>query len=432
MIKEVRLLVWAGLLLTGVTVGRHLFADGRSVAPATFLQLQNIDSHPQAPDFALADVNTGAKLSLSDYKGKVVLLDFWATWCGPCRIEIPWFVEMQRKYQSQGFVVIGVATQDSEGAVKKFYQQFHLDYPVAMGNDALGAQYGGFLGLPTSFMIGRDGRIYSEHTGTTGEDVFTGEIERLLAGGQGAERFGSVGKNVAVGLALLAGLVSFLSPCVLPLVPGYISMLSGTSMDELRGSVDPALARRIFGNSIAFVIGFSLVFVALGASASAVGNFLLTRRTIFNIVAGIIIIIFGLHLTGLVRIPFLYRSASIHASGTQRGSAGAFFLGFAFALGWTPCIGPILAGILALAATRDTLGQGMFLLAVYSAGLAIPFLLTSLGLSQFLKFYGRFRRHLHAVEVGSGILLIGLGILIAFNRFAVLSGYLSFLNRFKL
>jgi cytochrome c-type biogenesis protein len=180
------------------------------------------------------------------------------------------------------------------------------------------------------------------------------------------------------------------------------------------------------------VIGFTVVFVALGASASAVGNFLLTRRTIFNIVAGVIIVIFGLHLTGLVRIPFLYRSASIQTGGKQRGSAGAFFLGFAFAFGWTPCIGPILAGILALAATRDTLPQGMLLLAVYSAGLAIPFLLTSLGLSQFLKFYGRFRRHLHAVEVGSGILLIALGVLIAFNKFTVLSGYLSFLNRFTL
>jgi cytochrome c-type biogenesis protein len=254
----------------------------------------------------------------------------------------------------------------------------------------------------------------------------------LLAGGQGAGRFGAVGKNIAVGLAFLAGIVSFLSPCVLPLVPGYISMLSGTSMDELRGSVDASLARRIFVNSIAFVVGFTVVFVGLGASASAVGNFLLTRRTIFNIAAGIIIIIFGLHLTGLVRIPFLYRSASIQTGGTQRGSTGAFFLGFAFAFGWTPCIGPILAGILALAATRDTLGQGMFLLAVYSAGLAIPFLLTSLGLSQFLKFYGRFRRHLQAVEVGSGILLIALGVLIAFNKFTVLSGYLSFLNRFTL
>jgi len=149
-------------------------------------------------------------------------------------------------------------------------------------------------------------------------------------------------------------------------------------MEQLRATADASLARRIFGNSIAFVLGFTAVFVTLGASASAVGNFLLTRRTAFNVVAGIIIIIFGLHLTGLVRIPFLYRNARIQGASKQRGALGAFLLGFAFAFGWTPCIGPILAGILALAATRDTLFQGMFLLAVYSAGLAIPFLLTSL------------------------------------------------------
>lgn len=238
--------------------------------------------------------------------------------------------------------------------------------------------------------------------------------------------------QLSIPIAFVAGVVSFLSPCVLPLVPGYISMLSGVSMEELRASVDASIARRIFGNSLAFVLGFTVVFVALGASASAVGNFLRTQQRLFSIVAGVIIIIFGLHLTGLIRIPFLYRDAHVKTEGAQRGSVGAFLLGFAFAFGWTPCIGPILSGILALAATRDTLFQGMFLLAIYSMGLAIPFMLTSLGLSRFLKFYGRFRKHLQAVEVGSGILLIALGVLIALNKFTLLAGYLSFLNRFTL
>jgi cytochrome c-type biogenesis protein len=430
MIRKIKIgSVVLGMLSLGLAARATL--KPRPLAAASLIQLQDIASHPAAPDFTLTNIN-GSKLSLADYKGKVVLLDFWATWCGPCRVEIPWFVELQQKYRDQGFVVIGVATRDNAAAVEKFYQQFHLNYPVALGNDELSAQYGGLIGLPTSFVIGRDGRIYAEHTGTTGKDVFDGEIKQLLAGQNTGGRFGLAGKNIEFGLAFLAGLISFLSPCVLPLVPGYISMLSGTSMEELRGSADPALARRIFTNSIAFVIGFAVVFMALGASASAVGTFLLTRRTIFNIAAGIIIVVFGLHLTGLVRIPFLYRSAGLQTGQSQRGSAGAFLLGFAFAFGWTPCIGPILAGILALAATRDTLFQGVVLLAVYSAGLAIPFLLTSLGLGQFLRFYGRFRRHLQAVEVGSGVLLIVLGVLIAFNKFAVLSGYLSFLNRFTL
>jgi cytochrome c-type biogenesis protein len=239
-------------------------------------------------------------------------------------------------------------------------------------------------------------------------------------------------QQLSIPIAFIAGVVSFLSPCVLPLVPGYISMLSGASVEELKAGGDAALVGRVLRNSVAFVLGFAVVFVALGASASAVGSFLVARRTWFNIVGGIVIIIFGLHLTGLVKIPLLYRDARIETGAPRRGFLGAFLLGFAFAFGWTPCIGPILAGILTLAATRETLFAGMFLLAVYSAGLAIPFLLTSLGLSQFLKFYGTFRKHLQAVEVFSGVLLIAIGVLIAFNRFTVLSGHLSFLYRFSL
>ncbi|HEV2232532.1 MAG TPA: cytochrome c biogenesis protein CcdA [Terriglobia bacterium] len=238
--------------------------------------------------------------------------------------------------------------------------------------------------------------------------------------------------ELSLPIAFLAGVVSFLSPCVLPLIPGYVSMLSGESIEELRAGTGVGVVQRIFSNSVAFVVGFSTVFIALGASATWVGNFLATRRRIFEIIAGIIIIVFGLHLTGLVKIPFLYRDKRIETGAPKRGLLGSFILGFAFAFGWTPCIGPILTGILAIAATRETVYAGMFLLAVYSAGLAIPFLLTGLGLSQFLKFYGRFRKYLQAVEVASGVLLVGIGVLIAFNKFTALSGYLTFLNRFTL
>lgn len=238
--------------------------------------------------------------------------------------------------------------------------------------------------------------------------------------------------HLSIPIAFVAGIVSFLSPCVLPLVPGYVSMLSGASMEELKSSESGDLVGLIFRNSVAFVIGFSVVFIALGASATAVGQFLQTQRTLFDVVAGAIIIIFGLHLTGLIKIPFLYREARINSAAPRRGLAGSFILGFAFSFGWTPCIGPILTGILALAALRRTVFQGMFLLAVYSAGLALPFLLTGFGVGRFMKFYGRFRKHLQAVEVFSGVLLIVIGVLMAFNKLTVLSGYLSFLNRFTL
>jgi cytochrome c-type biogenesis protein len=238
--------------------------------------------------------------------------------------------------------------------------------------------------------------------------------------------------NLSIPVAFAAGLVSFLSPCVLPLVPGYISMLSGLSMEELKAVASERVTALILRNSVAFVVGFSVVFVTLGASATAVGRFLLSQRGIFNIVAGAVIIIFGLHLTGLVRIPFLYREARMNTIAPRRGVVGSFVLGFAFAFGWTPCIGPILTGILALAAIRNTVFQGMFLLAVYSAGLAIPFLLTGFGVGKFINFYGRFRKHMQVVEVLSGVLLIGIGALMALNKLTMLSGYLSFLNRFTL
>jgi cytochrome c-type biogenesis protein len=209
-------------------------------------------------------------------------------------------------------------------------------------------------------------------------------------------------------------------------------MLSGATIEELKSGASAALLARILRNSLAFVVGFSIVFVALGASATWVGKFLLARRIVLNIIAGIIIIIFGLHLTGLVKIPLLYREARLDTGAPRRGLRGAFLLGFAFAFGWTPCIGPILTAILALAAQRETVFQGMFLLAIYSAGLAMPFLFTSLGLSQFLKIYAGFRKHLQVVEVASGVLLIVLGVLMAFNKLTMISSYFSFLNRFTL
>ncbi len=230
--------------------------------------------------------------------------------------------------------------------------------------------------------------------------------------------------------AFIAGLLSFLSPCVLPLVPGYVSLISGTGVESI--AQDRRHLRTVMVNSITFIIGFSIVFILLGAGATAVGQLVGRFRRDLTLIAGIIIIIFGLHLTGLLKIKALYADKRLHDVKSSSSPLGAFVVGFAFAFGWTPCIGPILAGILTLAAAEETVTKGMLLLAVYSAGLAVPFLLTSLGVDRFLAFYARFRRHLHAVEVASGVLLIVLGALVLSGRFTVLSGYLSFLNRFAL
>jgi cytochrome c-type biogenesis protein len=232
--------------------------------------------------------------------------------------------------------------------------------------------------------------------------------------------------------AFTAGLVSFLSPCVLPLVPGYISMISGASVQELQGANDGSLLRKVLLHSAFFILGFSIVFISLGASATWLGQALVAQKPLFYKIAGVVIIIFGLHMTGLLKIGLLYRDKRFRAGNAAATPVGALLIGLAFAFGWTPCIGPILAAILTLAASQGTISSGVILLAIYSAGLAVPFLLTSLGVNHFLRFYQRFRAHLHQVEVFGGVVLIVLGAMIMTNQFTRLAGYLSFLNRFAL
>lgn len=237
--------------------------------------------------------------------------------------------------------------------------------------------------------------------------------------------------NLTPVAAFIAGTVSFLSPCVLPLVPGYISLISGATLEELQESTleRKRLMRMVMTNSLAFIVGFSIVFILLGAVATKVGQLTRSYHSILTVIAGAVIVIFGLHLTGLLKIRFLYADKRMHSLKSDPNLWGSFLVGFAFAFGWTPCIGPILSAILTLAATEDSVSKGIGLLAIYSAGLALPFLLTSLGIERFLAFYANFRRHLRKVEVISGVLLIGLGLLIGFNKFTMLNNYLGFLNK---
>jgi len=233
--------------------------------------------------------------------------------------------------------------------------------------------------------------------------------------------------NVTLIAAFAAGLLSFISPCVLPLIPGYLSYISGISMDEMQGSstTSPTARRQVLLATIAFVIGFSLVFVALGASASVLGQFLMDRLTILSQVAGVIIVIFGLHTMGVFRIGWLYSEKRIQTKGKPVGLLGAVLVGIAFAFGWTPCIGPILSGILAVAGAQDTVGEGVQLLAVYSAGLAVPFIATSLAVDRFFAAFERIRKHYHKIEIVSGLLLIVIGVLIFTGQFTVIARWLT-------
>lgn len=238
--------------------------------------------------------------------------------------------------------------------------------------------------------------------------------------------------EVSLFWAFAAGLLSFLSPCVLPLVPGYIAIISGTSLEELQGGQDQKLLARALIQSVLFICGFSFVFICLGATATWLGQILLQKLALLNRIAGLLIVLFGLHMVGLLKIPLLYRDARVHDTAKPATLAGSFVMGLAFAFGWAPCVGPVLAGIMAIAANQEHVVQGIFLLAIYSLGLAVPFLLTTLGINRFMRFYQRFRRHLHQLEVASGVMLIVLGGLIATNNFQRISGALSFLNKLAL
>ncbi|HEX8747076.1 MAG TPA: cytochrome c biogenesis protein CcdA [Pyrinomonadaceae bacterium] len=224
------------------------------------------------------------------------------------------------------------------------------------------------------------------------------------------------GSNLTITIAFLAGLASFLSPCVLPLVPGYVSLISGVSIDRLKsddGSRSSA-RRAVILNSLAFNVGLSMIFISLGAAAGFLGASILNNIWL-RIIGGVVIIGFGLQLIGVLKIAALYKDTRFFSQQKPRGIFGSFTLGLAFAAGWTPCIGPILGGIIGLAATSGGWRSGLILSSFYAMGLAVPFLLTGLGINQFLGFYSKFRRHLHKVEVVSGTILIIIGLVVAFG-----------------
>lgn len=233
--------------------------------------------------------------------------------------------------------------------------------------------------------------------------------------------------HIYLGVAL-AGLVSFLSPCVLPLVPPYLGYLGGTTISMTASEetkLDADIWRRVVLGSMVFVLGFTTVFVGLGAGASVFGQLIQTYRAELSTVAGVVIILFGLHFLGVLRIPLLYKEARYHGEVQGAGLVGAYLIGLAFAFGWTPCIGPILATVLALAANEASLNMGMQLLFVYSLGLGIPFILAAVAIRPFLSFMQRFRKHLGAVEKVMGLLLVLTGVMF-------LSGSMNWLGQWMI
>ncbi len=238
-------------------------------------------------------------------------------------------------------------------------------------------------------------------------------------------------------MAFAAGVISFLSPCVLPLIPGYISFITGFSLEEINAADESkALISRdnriILINAIFFITGFSIVFILLGASATWIGTFILSKMSILSKIAGMIIIFFGLFKMGLIRPLFFYKEVKFQIKDKKFGLAGAMLIGASFAFGWTPCIGPVLGGILAYAGTLEKVSQGMFLLLIYSMGMGIPFLLTALGVNKFFVYFNKIKKHLGLLEKITGIIMVILGVMIFTNTLTLIPGYLTFFNKFAL
>lgn len=226
--------------------------------------------------------------------------------------------------------------------------------------------------------------------------------------------------NVAT--AFLAGLVSFVSPCVLPLIPAYLSFLTGSSLEELKAERDAAGRARVIGHALAFVAGFTLVFMLLGFAASAVGNALLAYRDILARAGGVVVVILGLNMIGAFKIPFLMMDKRPRWRSANRSYAASFAVGLGFAAGWSPCIGPILAAILALA-TQQSYGEAGLLLFAYAMGLAVPFLMTAAAISRSLGAFGRIKRYLGAVEIGAGAFLVLAGVVLLTGSFTRVAGF---------
>lgn len=230
--------------------------------------------------------------------------------------------------------------------------------------------------------------------------------------------------DVNILVAFTAGLFSFLSPCVLPLIPSYLSFVSGVSLEDMRApQVESRIRWRVALNSLAFIFGFSLVFVSLGASASFLGTLFLGYRSLIRILGGLLIVLVGLYLLGLFKISFLERYLQFHLKDKPAGYLGSILVGITFAVAWTPCVGPILGAILTLAGASAEVERGVFLLATYAAGLALPFFLSAIAVNSFVRFSQSFRRYLHAVHVAAGVLLVIVGILLLTDYITVLNIY---------
>ncbi len=407
------------------------------------LGIQLFKEELRAPQFTLPDLK-GNPTRLADFEGKLVLLNFWATWCPFCVEEMSSMERLHSEYKAQGLVLLAVDVQEKPAAVAEFVKQMGLSFRVLLDEDGKVYKTYGGMWLPTTFLIGKDGKVIGQRIG--GMNWASPQVLRLISlllSGEkrplqvppGTEQppveldvrtLEAIPLFLGFSIAFLLGIAYFISPCVLPLVPSYLSYITGMSFQELTSTEREARSscrRLAIIHSLLFIVGFSIFFIALGASASFVGQFLIEHQKVVRIAGGILIIIFGLIIAGVFRIPFLMRDWRIQLKNRPTGFLGSFLVGLTFSAGWTACGAPLLGSMLALSSQAATVGRGVFLLSGFSLGLALPFFLSAIALTSFLALFAKFRRFIGLVEKICGGLLVLIGFLLLTNSFNLLVRY---------
>lgn len=393
-----------------------------------------------SPQFAFAETIPyqafgvdGKQVDLTDYKGKAVMLNGWATWCTDCKKEMPHLEKLHQEFAAEGFTVIGVSTDNrfSDTKVTAFAERIGVTYPIWRDPDDRFTPTFRAIGLPHTILFDRDGNVV--HVWKGAFEPLSDETKYYVNVALGNIKSDSKQEQIqtiGVAVAFAAGLLSFLSPCVLPLVPVYATFISGLNIKESFSEGNIVSSTKKFNqyktvtNGLLFVLGFSSVFIALGTSVAYVSSFFVDSSFWIEKIGGVVVIIFGLHIAGLLKIPRLERQVKFNMM--QNGKkAGPLVVGMSFGAGWTPCIGPILAAILTLAASSSSAITGTTLLLVYSLGLAIPFIVCAVAIDRVMFILKRLQKHMNLIEKISGGLLIGVGALLLSGSFSILSSAFS-------
>ncbi|RMW39448.1 MAG: hypothetical protein EA447_01015 [Nitrosopumilus sp.] len=369
-------------------------------------------------EYSAFDEN-GEVIKITDYEGEVLFVNVWATWCLECREEMPYINELHDEFSEKGIRFINISIDANPYDAMEMAERMNMKTELWYDPDDQASRAFKMLGPPVTVLIGADGNQIYKWPGAImeGTDVETRLADSIGLASEEELAQISTAQQVNLAIAFTAGVLSFLSPCILPLIPSYIAFITGTSLKELSNTGNSGKSKlkiqtTVLTKGSLFILGFSVVFISLGLGVSYLGTVFSEAMLWVERIGGALIIVFGLHLLGVLKINFLNKQKSFNLQNKSTKNFGLLLVGMGFGAGWTPCIGPILASILTLAATSETFLAGGQLLAMYSLGLAIPFLISALAIDQFTRFFQKIRKWIGWIERTSAILLIVIGLIL--------------------